>query len=64
MSDRIPHDNNSNLLSKLKYRKGSGSTVNKTERGRELGEVEEGDRSGVKSVTQPKNPVPRPRCQG
>lgn len=40
---------------KLKYRKGSGNTANKTERGRDVGGVEEGDRRGVKSVTQPKN---------
>lgn len=38
-----------------KYRKGSGCTVNKTERGREVDGEEEGDRRGVKSVTQPKN---------
>ena len=62
--DRIPHDNTSNLLGKLKYRKGSGRTVNKAASGREGGGVEEGDRKGVKSVTQPKKPVPRPRCQG
>lgn len=48
--DRIPHDNTANLLSKLKYRKGSASTVNKTGRGRDVGGVEEGDRRGVKSA--------------
>lgn len=36
-------------------KKGSGSTINKTERGGEVVGVEEGDRRGVKSVTQPKN---------
>lgn len=46
--DGIPHDKTANLLGKLKYRKGSGRTVNKTGRGREIGGVEEGDRMGVK----------------
>lgn len=44
--DRIPHDYTTNLLSELKYRKGSGSTVNKAVRGREVGGVEEGGQKG------------------